>query len=281
MKMKKSLALFLALLMLLPLCACGASAKGGDSAAPQGVSMDMMAEAPAAAPEPVPVEDSVALSDAGLGGETAPAEPSAGDAGEVDPDKIIYSADVTVETTAFDEAVAGVADLIESYGGWIESSSVNDANYYSRARGYASSRSASYTLRVPSEKFAQLMSGLSDLGNVPYTHTYTENVTAQYYDVQARLTACRTQETRLLEMMEKAETVQELTYGQELARAFSRGFRNAGSFFKDLLVWLAGSVPTLLFLAALAAAAVVLVKKRRARRKAKKAPQPETEKKGE
>ena len=31
------------------------------------------------------------------------------------------------------------------------------------------------------------MSSLSDIGNVPYTHTYTENVTAEYYDVQARL----------------------------------------------------------------------------------------------
>lgn len=210
MKMKKTLALFLALLMLLSLCACGASAKGGDSAAPQGAAMDMAAEAPAAAPEPVPVEDSVALSGAGLAGETAPAEPSAGDAGEIDPDKIIYSADVTVETTAFDEAVAGVSALIEDYGGWIESSSVNDANYYSRARGYASSRSASYTLRVPSERFNQLMSSLSELGNVPYTHTYTENVTAQYYDVQARLTAYQAQETRLLEMMEKAQTVEDV-----------------------------------------------------------------------
>ena len=45
------------------------------------------------------------------------------------------------------------------------------------------------------------MGSLSTLGNVPYSYTYTENVSAQYYDVQSRLTAYKTQETRLLEMM--------------------------------------------------------------------------------
>ena len=44
----------------------------------------------------------------------------------------------------------------------------------------------------------------------PIPHTYTENVTSQYYDTQARLTAYQTQEARLLEMMEKAETVEDI-----------------------------------------------------------------------
>ena len=54
------------------------------------------------------------------------------------------------------------------------------------------------------------MGSLSTIGNVPYTYTYTENVTAQYYDVQARLTALQKQEERLLEMMDLAETVEDI-----------------------------------------------------------------------
>jgi len=54
------------------------------------------------------------------------------------------------------------------------------------------------------------MNSLSQIGNIPYTHTYTENVTTQYYDTQSRLTAYRTQEDSLLKMMEKAETVSDL-----------------------------------------------------------------------
>ena len=215
MKMKRALALLLALILTMSLCACGSA--GGNSAAQKNSAA--VASEPMAAPAPMAFAESAAydmavaeeleMEASGLATTGAGAGTDGG-AAKVNTEKIIYSADVTVETVTFDEAVAGVAALIEEYGGWIESSSVNDANYYSRARGYASSRSAYYTLRVPSEKFSQLMNGLSGLGNVPYTHTYTENVTAQYYDVQARLTAYTTQEARLLEMMEAADTVSDV-----------------------------------------------------------------------
>jgi hypothetical protein len=100
--------------------------------------------------------------------------------------------------------------MIDVYGGFVENSSVNGANYYNRARGNASLRSASYTIRVPSENFLSMMNTLPTLGNVPYTNTYTENVTSQYYDVQARLKAYQAQEDRLIEMMSVAETVEDI-----------------------------------------------------------------------
>ena len=78
------------------------------------------------------------------------------------------------------------------------------------ARGRVSTRSAYYSLRVPSAEFETIMGALSTLGNVPYSHTYTENISAQYYDTEARLVAYRTQETRLLEMLEIAETVEDI-----------------------------------------------------------------------
>ena len=99
---------------------------------------------------------------------------------------------------------------MEQFGGWIEASSVSGSNYYQKARGTASTRDASFTLRIPSGRFQELMDSLSGLGNIPYSHIYTENVTAQYYDVQAHLKAYQTQETRLLEMMELAETVEDV-----------------------------------------------------------------------
>lgn len=217
-KMKKTLSLLLALLMLLSLCACGSSAKfnsGATASEPQAAAMDM-------APAPdismrnesydMAVAEETGFAAAGStlmadGGSETPAEENGAD---INPDKIIYSGDATVETTDFDATVAAVAELVKSYKGWIESSSVNGANYYSRSRGYSADRSASYTLRIPSERFSELMTNLSTLGNVPYTYIYTENVTAQYYDTQARLTAYQTQEARLLEMMEKAESVEDV-----------------------------------------------------------------------
>lgn len=209
--MKKTLALILAFLMLLSLCACGASSKGGDTSG----TTESIQEAPAAA-----AEDSygglAAYSNFAADYDYAEAEENGADggtgaeAGEINPEKIIYSGEAQVETLNFDESIAGLMEMLEQYGGWIESSSLSGANYYSISRGNSGNRSAYYTLRIPSDKFETVMNSLSQLGNVPYTYTYSENVTAQYYDTQARLTAYETQEARLLEMMEKAETVSDV-----------------------------------------------------------------------
>ena len=208
--MKKLLALLLAIVLTLALCACGGSAKSS-------------ATAPAAAApreEPAEAEMFAADSAANYGGfalteESAEDFSSDADTPDENPEKIIYSSDVTVETTDFETSISALTALVEEYDGWIQSSSVNGADYYSSARGYSANRSAHYTLRIPSSKFSQLMGSLSTLGNVPYSHTYTENVTSQYYDVQARLTAYTTQEARLLEMMELAETVSDVIIIEE------------------------------------------------------------------
>ena len=258
---KRISALLLAAMMLLSLCACSstgnrkqtqtASAPGSSYNYSYAVNDMAMGEAMAAeeaeyglAPVPMPTNASAKTA----GGE-ADSEPAADT-----PDKIIYSADVTVETTAF---------------------------------------------RIPSKRFQELMDSLSGLGNIPYSHIYTENVTAQYYDVQAHLKAYQTQETRLLEMMELAETVEDViiledrltelrykieslqsslnnwdrrvsystislsvkevreytpeekvnpTYGEELLQALKDGLENAGEFLKNLLVFLVEVLPVLIIL---------------------------------
>ena len=309
MKMKRSLAFLLAALMCLSLCACGRS---GSMHSDSAQSSYKEAAYEMSAPMAMNAAYDMAYEDAGFGmmnmaaskttARGADSSASEVDAPEENPEKIIYSGDATIETTEFEKSIEALEKMISDAGGFVESSSVNGSNYYDSSRGYTSKRSASYTLRVPSEKFAVLMSSLSDIGNVPYTHTYTENVTAEYYDVQARLKALQAQETRLLEMMEIAETVEDIitiedkltdvryridsfqsslnnwdrrvaysslsitvkevqvytpatvtkiSYGEELVRAFTDALQNAGQFFKDLLVFLVSSIPTLVILAVL------------------------------
>lgn len=195
--MKRLTTILLAIVMLVSLCACGAKSMSAPQAAPM--------EAPA-------VMYDAAYEEAGYGGFAAQSEALEAEnssAPAVDPEKIIYSADATIETTEFDSTIAALSELISQYEGFVESSSISTGNYYQKSRGTAS-RSASYLLRIPSKHFSTLMGSLSTLGNVPYSHTYTENISAQYYDVQARLTAYKTQETRLLEMMAVAETVEDV-----------------------------------------------------------------------
>ncbi len=212
---KCALSAMLAFMMLLSLCACGSTAKSNSSPVPAPASYDGMYSTGIYTEEAAEMEynrdSGFAAVAASAVSTNSTADESASGTEEVKiADKIIYSSNVTVETTLFDDAVAKIADMVATYGGWVEASSVSGADYYQKSRGTASTREASYTLRIPSEHFQTLMSSLSELGNIPYSHIYTENVSAQYYDAEARLKAYRTQETRLLEMMELAETVEDV-----------------------------------------------------------------------
>ena len=195
--MKKILSLALSLLLIFSLCACGAqSAPEGDYA-------------PAEAPEMMSEEMGF---DMMTGSQKAPAPNSEGgsDLPEIDPEKIIYSGEITLETTEFDESIEKLKELIKAYGGYIESSSQSDASFYAKAQGHPVFRDAQYTIRIPSNKFSQINGDLSELGNIPYSHSYTENVSAQYYDTEARLKAYTAHEERLLEMLEKAESIEDI-----------------------------------------------------------------------
>lgn len=218
---KQILSAILCIVLMLSLCACGSAksrqvddgyATGAAYQSNNYAMFDYNEEAVAMeeyggfAPAPMPMEASVATTAKGTEGSNAGGKN--GDASsDLNPEKIIYSADATIETTEFDATVAALDAMIESYGGWVESSSVNGAKYSSISKGSRTNRNASYTVRVPNGKFNEMMSELSSLGNIPYSHVYTENVTSQYYDTQARLETYQAQEKRLTELLEKAETV--------------------------------------------------------------------------
>lgn len=125
-------------------------------------------------------------------------------------DKIIYSAYGELETTEFDASVQAVYDLVERYNGFIETSSITGNDLQSAAYSYFQGRIAQFTLRVPSDSYSTVTSDLNSVGNVTYLTSDATNITAQYTDVQAQLSAYETQEERLLEIMEQATTVEDM-----------------------------------------------------------------------
>lgn len=233
MRSKKITSILLSLVMVFALCACGNSntasyskaesasyydggytmeASGVGFSAYNGAARDWDADYEVAAEEayyaeakPVPApqakqnDDSQTI-DSGSGDKSV----------EEMKDKIIYSSNVTLETTAFDDAIKSIEELVANINGYVETSSISSSNYTQKASGKAKTRTASYTLRIPSTQFNSVMNELGALGNIPYSHVYTENVTSQYYDTRAHMNAYKTQEARLLEMMEVAETVEDV-----------------------------------------------------------------------
>ena len=205
--MKKILSVLLAFVLVFALCACGSAKEAAyEPQAAPAVMLDGAAGGFAAANY-----KAEAMAEEAVAYETdTSASASGSDVPSDNPEKIIYSADATLESTSFDEAVKSVLALIDEYKAYVESSSMNGSNYSSISSGNAGSRSAEYVIRVPAESFEKLMSSLSTIGNVPYSHVYTENVSSQYYDTEARLRTYRAQEDRLLELLDKAETVSDV-----------------------------------------------------------------------
>lgn len=195
--MKKILAIILAALALLALCACGSSSsyRSSDAAyyepAYDDYYYDDYDEAPMA----------MAAAEEAYGGYWADSSTSAGSAADagMPPDmgsvKMIYTANVEMESTEFDEAVQAIAALTAECGGYYESSSLSD-------RG--SARSASFTVRVPADQYRAFLEKAGTLCHVTYQQESAEDVSETYYDTAGRLETQKTKLARLQELLAEA-----------------------------------------------------------------------------
>jgi len=125
-------------------------------------------------------------------------------------DKIIYTVSADIETVAFDETIVKVNDMLTANGGFIESSYVGGRNSEQAYYGLQTFRSANFTLRIPKERLNAVTSSLDTLGNVVSLRSDAENITSQFYDTESRLNSYKTQETRLLDMLAKADNVKDM-----------------------------------------------------------------------
>ena len=119
--------------------------------------------------------------------------------------KIIKHKDISVETVEYDEFTSELTRLVDEYGGYIQASTQNGSSYYG-----SSLRSSKYTIRIPAERFDEFTSVIGDLATVTYSYEYIDDVTEQYVDIEARLAALRAEQESFLNLMEKAQTIEEI-----------------------------------------------------------------------
>ena len=169
----------LAVWMVLALAGCGASA---DTAAEATASVSMADSADSAGgygmsngtAMPAAVEEAAETDT----GET-------GDSGTVQERKMIHRAELELETTDFDQAVADLADLTEQMGGYYESSTVAD-----RGSDY---RWANYTIRVPADQYRAFLDQAGTLCHETW-----------------RMTTQRVKLERLQDLLERAENMEDI-----------------------------------------------------------------------
>lgn len=122
--------------------------------------------------------------------------------------KLIRNVDMNVETEEFDALLQNVQNRITSLGGYVENSEIyNGSGYYD---GYSSMRSANLTARIPAEKLDEFLSLVSEMSNVTRKNESVTDVTLQYVDMQSHKQALQAEQTRLLELMEQAESIEDI-----------------------------------------------------------------------
>ena len=128
----------------------------------------------------------------------------AGTSAAVKTEKIIRSASFTVKTVAYDADLQRLQDLTAELGGRVEYLS----SYGDTTSGQT--RSASLTLRIPSQRLDEFLTGAQGIGTVTNMTQQMEDVSDSYYDTQTRLETQREKLKRLQALMAQAEDVSDL-----------------------------------------------------------------------
>ena len=120
--------------------------------------------------------------------------------------KLIKTVSLSMETKEFDPLLENIRSKVEELGGYIESSEISGSSYYS----VQENRYAWLTLRIPADKLEGFVTVVSELGNVTSKNESVEDITLQYVDVEGRKQALETEQARLLELLERAETMEDI-----------------------------------------------------------------------
>lgn len=120
--------------------------------------------------------------------------------------KIIKRGSMTVETLDYTEFISDFESSIVEFGGYIET-----AEHYGRTTYNSSSaRSAEYTVRLPADKYDSFINVVGTLGTVTRSNHSVEDVTLSYVDIEARLASLVAERDSFMELMDRAQTIEEI-----------------------------------------------------------------------
>lgn len=121
--------------------------------------------------------------------------------------KLIWTADLSMETLDFDGCVSGLNQLVTDFGGYIESSYTQGGQ---RLSGYSNNRYASYTIRIPAQRLDEFLEQMGSIGNVTSRSKSSRNITLDYADNEARKETLQLEQERLMELLAQATELEDI-----------------------------------------------------------------------
>lgn len=185
---QKVLSVLLTLALLLGLAACGASTS--ETAAANSMVMRESYDEVAA-------EEAGAVMGAGNGSDATALPENR---------KWIITVYLNAETEDLDATLSALEEAITELDGYVEDQSIYNGSAYS-SRRY---RDADLTIRIPAEDVDGFTENVAGMANVIRREKNLEDITLQYVATESRMTALETEEARLLELLEQAETMADL-----------------------------------------------------------------------
>lgn len=117
-------------------------------------------------------------------------------AASIVPRKIIYNATVDLIADNFSAAQGNLLSLIRKHKGYVAETNIDATT--------KAPREGTWKIRVPEDQFQPFMNAVVRLGELQTTHTDSQDVTAEFYDLQARISNKQVEEQRLLDHLKRS-----------------------------------------------------------------------------
>lgn len=133
-------------------------------------------------------------------------EPAAGGIALPENRKWIVTMELYTETEDLDDLLTRLSQRIGELEGYVEGQRIYNGSS-SASRRY---RNADMTIRIPAQQVDAFTQAVSGMANLISSNRTVEDVTLSYTDTESHIAALETEQERLLELMENAETMADL-----------------------------------------------------------------------
>lgn len=111
--------------------------------------------------------------------------------------KVILNANANIQVKELKSSYSSVVERAKAIGGYVSNSTVNET-------------SSLVTVRIPSQRMDEFLKFLATVGEIKDTSTSASDITEQYTDSASRLKSYKSEEEQLLQIMKKAQTVEDI-----------------------------------------------------------------------
>lgn len=192
----------LSLVLCLILGACGAAKENTDEWYAADVNDSYFEKVEMETEVSFPEKDMSSGMDGGYVG--APTEDSVSSDVSQYAEKVIRNVSMYAESREFDRALEEIRASVAFLGGYEQSVNVTGKSYHSSTQ-YC--RTARMTLRIPAESLDAFLGEVGELVNVTSETMNSMNVTAEYYDMEARIGVLESEKAAYEEMLKKSDDV--------------------------------------------------------------------------